>query len=70
MTPAQSKRFNKLCKDLRALLEELEAEHPDVVLFAEDSCLALYDWPEDEDRRPDESFSDTQYIGNVSGGGR
>jgi hypothetical protein len=70
MTPAQSKRFNKLCKDMAALLDELEVDHPDVTLFAEDGCLALYDWPEDVERRPDEAFSSSNFIGRISGGGR
>lgn len=43
MTPAQEKRFGKLTKDMAALLQEMEAEHPHIGLFIDDGVPYLTD---------------------------
>lgn len=51
MTPSQDKRFQKLTKDMAALLAELEADHPHVGFFIDDGAPYLIDaGPDDQPR--------------------
>ena len=54
MTPAQKKRFQKICDEMEALINELHSgEHPDAVLFLAGGCVSLYDWPGALVEKPD-----------------
>lgn len=69
MTPSQNRRFNKLCKDMAALLNEVRAENGDLTLFLEDGVVSMYDWPTCEANRPEQPVSDSHYWAGASGGG-
>ncbi|MNJ55983.1 hypothetical protein D3C77_515090 [compost metagenome] len=70
MTPQQQKRFDRLCKEMGTLLAELTEENSDITLFLEDGYVALYDWPSDQERRPEDPLSASHYWPGSSGGGR
>ncbi len=70
MTPKQKKRFEKLCDEMRGLMEEVRITHTDATLFIEDGSVNIYDWPIDQERRPDTPLCDGGYWFFASGGGR
>lgn len=71
MTPKQERRFQKICGDMAALINELrEGENPEAVLFLEDGTPALYDWPNDELDRPADALAVGSYWPGSGGGGR
>lgn len=67
MTPTQKKRFEKLCDEMRGLMEEVRITHTDATLFIEDGSVNIYDWPTDQERRPDTPLCDGGYWFWVSG---
>lgn len=70
MTPDQKKRFQKICKDMQALIDEMHSSnHPDAVLFIEDGGVSIYDWHTDQDRRPDEPLVSYSGYWHKAGGG-
>ncbi|MFJ7794687.1 hypothetical protein [Pseudomonas sp. NPDC096950] len=70
MTPSQKTRFQKISQDMADLLDELhQGAHPDTVLFLEDGTPALYDWPADAPRRPDNPLVEGAYWHKSGGGG-
>jgi hypothetical protein len=71
MTPSQVKRFKKICKDMAALIDELHSSgSPDATLFLEDGFPAIYDWPGEIDRRPDDALVEGCYWHKSGGGGK
>ncbi|WP_326430340.1 hypothetical protein VQ574_21695 (plasmid) [Stutzerimonas frequens] len=71
LTAQQARRFQKLCNDMAALIDELhEGDLPDAVFYLEDGNPALYDWPNDIDRRPRDALAMGRYWHKSGGGGQ
>lgn len=71
LTAQQNRRFQKLCKDMAALIDELhKGGLPDAVFYLEDGVPAIYDWPSDIDRRPKDALSMGRYWHKAGGGGQ
>ena len=71
MTPKQKRRFEAICQDMADLIDELhKGGHPDAVVFLEDGSPALYDWPADIDRHPDQALAHGAYWHKAGGGGK
>ncbi|WP_122378093.1 hypothetical protein [Pseudomonas cannabina] len=66
-----AKRFEAICEDMAALIDELHANgHPNAVVFLEDGLPALYaHWPADMEHRPSTPDANGAYWHNSGGGG-